>query len=127
VAANIFLATGDDEMRHSDLLIDVLKGRGAWPVLEQPPESDYWLAMDEVTDSLEACAAVFHLGEQLASDRFEVILNHEGTPKDIKHFLVHALPDEQHHARIFGKLTNEATLQRITEAHLRAVQALKGQ
>lgn len=124
-AVQVFLATGDDEMRHSDLLIDVLKGRGAWPVENPPPESAYWLEMDAVTDSLAACAAVFHLGEKLATDRFSVLYNHEGTPDDLLMFLARALPDERHHARVFRKMTDDATLVRITEAHNAAVARLK--
>ncbi|AXQ68803.1 hypothetical protein HOU00_gp322 [Caulobacter phage CcrPW] len=123
---NVFIQTGDDEMRHSDLLIDVLRGRGAWPIENPPPESAYWAEMEAVTDSLEACAAVFHLGEQLAADRFVVMYGHKRTPADILYFLHHALPDERHHARVFRKLTNDATLARITQAHNEAVVRLKG-
>ncbi|AFU88126.1 putative ferritin-like protein [Caulobacter phage CcrColossus] len=123
---NVFIQTGDDEMRHSDLLITLLRGRGAWPVETPPPESAYWLEMEAVTDSLEACAAVFHLGERLATDRFSVMYNHVDTPDDILLFLGHALPDERHHARVFRKLTSDATLARITLAHNEAVERLKG-
>lgn len=124
--ANVFIQTGDDEMRHSDLLVTLLRGRGAWPIQTPPPESTYWAEMEAVTDSLEACAAVFHLGERLAAERFAVIYNHVGTPDDILYFLGHALPDERHHARVFRKLTNDATLTRITAAHDAAVARLKG-
>lgn len=123
---NVFIATGDDEMRHSDLLVKVLQGRGAWPIQEVPPESDYWNEMEKVNDSLEACAAIFHFGEQLASDRFEVLYNHPETPVDIREFLHAALPDERHHARVFRKLTNDAALERVLLAHNEAVQNLKG-
>lgn len=123
---NVFIQTGDDEMRHSDILIDVLRGRGAWPIENPPPESAYWAEMEAVTDSLEACAAVFHLGERLAAERFDVLFHHDGTPPDVRDFLCRALPDELHHARVFRKLTNPATLTRITEAHDAAVLRLKG-
>jgi hypothetical protein len=124
-ARQIFIATGDDEMGHSDLLINVLRGRGAWPTEIEPAESIYWTQMDKSIDSLESCAAVFHLGEQLAAERFKVLYEHSGTPSDIFHFLDKALPEEQHHARIFRKLTNSVTLIEIERAHNQAVLALK--
>src|SRR4051812_46534510 len=104
------VATGDDEMRHSDLLIAVLKGRGAWPVEEPPPESIYWAEMEKSITSLERAGAVFHLGEKLAAERFEALLNHDGTPPDILWFLQQALPDEQHHMRIFGKIAGQVAI-----------------
>jgi hypothetical protein len=122
---NVLYATGDDEMRHSELLVDVLRGRGAWPIEAVIEESAYWNEMDAVIDSLESCAAVFHLGERLAAERFEVLANHPDTPKDIMGFLTPALPDEQHHARIFFKMTTPETFEKVLIAHNEAVQRLK--
>ena len=124
---NIFHQTGKDELRHADLLEDVLRGRGEWPILCEPPESAYWEEMDKGVVSLETCAAVFYLGEHLAAERFQVLLDHEGTPDDIKGFLSSALPDERHHARVFRKLTTDAALADIQGRHDAAVARLKGQ
>lgn len=126
-AKHIFLKTGDDEMRHSDLLVEILRGRGVWPTLVAPPQSIYWEEMDREVDSLGTCAAVFHLGEQLAADRFSIMYAHPGTPKDVFGFLLSAIPDEQHHARIFAKLTNAIALGRVAARHNAMVLALKGE
>jgi hypothetical protein len=67
-ARHIFLKTGDDELRHSDLLVNVLRGRGVWPTLVEPPPSLYWNEMDTHIVSLESCAAVFHLGATFECD-----------------------------------------------------------
>ncbi|UTC28904.1 hypothetical protein MARCHEWKA_03920 [Brevundimonas phage vB_BpoS-Marchewka] len=123
---NIFMKTGDDELRHAALLETVLKGRGVWPITETPPESTYWEDMDKGVVSLETCAAVFYMGEHLAAERFQVLLDHEGTPADIKGFLVSALPDERHHARVFRKLTTPAALADMQARHDAAVARIKG-
>ncbi len=123
----IFFSTGDDEMRHADLLVDVLRGRGAWPIEVQPPASEYWAEMDRVVVDLASCAAVFHLGERLAYERFQVLYNHSGTPDDLLHFLAIAMPEERHHARVFRKMTNPVALQAAEIAHAEAVDRLRGQ
>lgn len=125
-AIGILKATASDELKHSDLLVEVLNGRGL-STETQPPESIYWAEMDKEIIDLKTCAAVFHLGEQLAADRFRVIYNHPGTPKDIMAFLKIALPDEEYHARSFKWLTDDPTLARILLAHQRIVAKLKGE
>jgi tRNA isopentenyl-2-thiomethyl-A-37 hydroxylase MiaE len=125
-AQTVLRATAEDELRHSDLLVEVLNGRGL-STDSNPPESVYWSEMDKEINDLSSCAAVFHLGEQLACDRFEVLIQHPGTPDDIMGFLKSALPDEQYHARSFRKLTDDVTLSRIIETHYRIVERLKGQ
>ena len=122
---NIFHRTGDDEMAHAGLLERVLLSRNAWPVPEGIPESDYWMEMDDAITSLETCAAVFHLGEKLAAERFAVLLAHPDTPDDVRWFLEKALPEEEHHARVFLKLTTEEALAQVTIAHDAAVARLK--
>lgn len=125
--ANVFQRTGDDEARHADLLRELLTARGAFPPEPWPVESDYWAEMDAHIVSLETCAAVFHLGETLAAERFEVIFNHPGTPADIAAFLSVALPDEQHHARVFRRLSTPEALAHIQTVHDAVVAKLKGQ
>jgi len=125
VEERIFLATGDDEMKHADLLVPVLKGRGAWPIEVKPAPSEYWDTMEQGITSLETCAAVFHLGEKLAYERFSVLYNHERTPDDILYFLTTAMPEERHHARVFYKMAQNSALIRMEERHNAAVQMLK--
>ncbi len=73
---------------------------------------------------LSSCAAAFALGEGLAAERFEVLQAHPETPSDIKWFLDNALPDEQHHQRIFLKLAGDA-MDKMLIRHLSAVENLK--
>ena len=126
-AKKILLATADDELRHADLLVKVLTDRDPnWREGQAPAPSAYWDLMYQGIVDLESCAAVFALGEGLASDRFEVIAQHPDTPKDIKWFLDQALPDEQHHCRIFTKLAGESQLDIMRQRHVDAVNLLKG-
>lgn len=124
---NIFVKTGEDELRHAELLEDLLKARGAWPFTETPPPSTYWEDMEAGIVSLETCAAVFYMGEHLAAERFQVLLDHEGTPADVRAFLEAALPDERHHARVFRRLTTETALADMQARHDAAVRRIKGQ
>lgn len=122
---NIFHRTAEDEEEHANLLRGLLTRRGAFPPEPWPEDSDYWAEMEVHIVSLETCAAVFHLGEKLAAERFEVLAAHPRTPWDIKTFLDIALPDEQHHARIFLKLTTPLALADIATAHEQIVTKLK--
>ncbi len=122
----ILHATGNDEMRHADLLASLLDQRAPDWRDAKPPESTYWEDMDAHIFDLPTCAAVFHLGEKLASERFEVLLEHPATPDDVRTFLASALPDEQHHTRIFAKLAGPEAIEKMTVIHLAAVDRLKG-
>jgi rubrerythrin len=126
IATNIFKATGWDELRHSDMLVELLHKRG-YSTKAKQPESLYWLEMDKVVTDLETSAAVLHLGERLAAERFQVIFEQDNTPDDIRAFIASALPDEEHHARIFGKLSSPEAIQRIESHHCKVVATLKGQ
>lgn len=123
---NIFHRTAEDEADHADMLKTVLVHRGAFPPDPWPVESDYWAEMDKHVVSLETCAAVFHLGEKLAAERFEIIAQHPRTPWDISVFLATALPDEQHHARVFKKLSTPEAIAQIQLVHDEIVAMLKG-
>jgi hypothetical protein len=123
-AETVLRATAFDELRHSDLLVELLNKRGLSTEDEQP-ESIYWSEMDKVIVDLSSCAAVFHLGEQLAVDRFNVIASHPDTPADIMAFLTAVIPDEDYHARSFRKLTDDETLSRIVQTHYKIVERLK--
>ncbi|UTU09657.1 hypothetical protein CcrBL47_gp372 [Caulobacter phage BL47] len=127
VASNIFLQTGYDEARHADLLVPLIEARGGSVGIGQnPPPSLYWEEMDKVITSLETCAAVLHVGEQLAADRFSVMLDMPETPQDIRGFLEEALPDERHHARVFGKLAGEEAIALVRDHHAATVRRLMG-
>jgi rubrerythrin len=124
-AKAVLVGIAHDELRHSDLLVDLLRQRGLEPN-EESPESFYWSEMDKIIIDLSSCAAVFHLGEQLAADRFRVLFDHPDTPDDIRSFIASAMPDEEYHARSFRKLTDDITLERILVHHVETINVLKG-
>ncbi len=126
VAHNIFCQTAADEMRHASLIVPLVLARGGSCCGSEPSEpSFYWTEMDKIVVDLKSCAAVFHLGERLAAERFEVMLDMPATPSDIRGFLEEALPDEQHHARIFGKLAGPEAVAAAQAHHDATTLALK--
>lgn len=110
----VLLKTGDDELRHSDLLVELLNKRGVGPSEVSPP-SVYWDEMEKHVVDLKTCSAMCYLGEQLAADRFEIILAHEGTPTDVQDFLKSALPDEKYHARVFRTLAGDDAIAKMIQ------------
>lgn len=126
VASNIFRVTGDDERRHSDMLVKLLRDRGVVGSDKVSPPSFYWTEMDKIITDLASCAAVFHLGESLAAWRFEIISEHPDTPEDVALFINSALPDEAYHARSFGRLSTPEAIVKATETHLRVVAQMTG-
>lgn len=126
VAHNIFCQTAADEMRHATLIVPLVLGRGGSCCGSEPSEpSFYWTEMDKIVVDLKSCAAVFHLGERLAAERFEIMHDNLGTPADIKAFLEAVTPDEQHHARIFGKLAGPEAIAAAQAHHDATTLALK--
>lgn len=124
-AYNIFYQTALDEKRHAELLVPVVTARG--PLLGAEPEpSFYWEEMDRYVVDLKSCAAVFHLGEKLAANRFRVMKDMPETPEDIRAFLESALPDEVHHARIFGKLAGSEAIATMQAHHDATAKRLMG-
>ncbi|AXQ69944.1 hypothetical protein HOU03_gp324 [Caulobacter phage CcrSC] len=125
-AHHIFCQTAEDEMRHAELLVPLVLDRGGrCDGIDAPPPSFYWDEMDKAIVSLDTCAAVFHLGEKLAAERFEVMLDNAGNPEDIRAFLEAVIPDEQHHARIFGKLAGPEAIAAMQAHHDKTVIQLK--
>lgn len=120
-ASNIFRVTGDDELRHSDILVKLLRDRGVVGSDQVSPPSYYWTEMDKIITDLHSCAAVFHLGEALAAWRFQIIRDHPDTPGDVAHFINQALPDESYHARAFRRLSTDAAIEKATATHIRVV------
>lgn len=115
-AHNIFIKTGEDELRHAELLLPVLAGRGLTKIEPDTGEpSVFWTRMMAAVVDLHTCAAVLHIGEQLAADRFEVIQAHPDTPDDVRRFISQALPDEAYHARSFGKLAGYGAIARMEQ------------
>lgn len=118
---------GMDEMKHSNLLLDLFQDRGIQPAKHsRETTSLYWEAMyKEITD-LETCCAVNYYGEALAAFRFEVIQAMPETPSDIKYFLDKALPDEQFHRETLMRLAGDEALEKVKATHLVAKIALLG-
>lgn len=78
--ASFLKKTADDELRHSGLLVKIIHDRGEHLADQNAMSSFYWDEMDKGIVSLKTCCAVFYFGEQLASDRFEVLLDHPKRP-----------------------------------------------
>lgn len=115
----------DDERKHAGILVDLLAGRGHRIDPDAPP-STYWQTMDShITDLTSACAANYY-GEALAAFRFEVIIDMNCTPGDMKEALRIILPDEQFHRTTLKRLAGDETLARFKQIHDDAVAALKG-
>ena len=124
----IFRTTANDEMFHASLLNDLLNTR-YWYVPDAKKKtpattSVYWSMMDEATVDLKTCCAVFHLGEQLAAERFEVISECKSTPSDIMFFIKKALPDEQYHAAAFKHLAGDEAIAEVLHVHQRALNTI---
>lgn len=124
---HIFLQTAEDEKRHAFLMERMIAARGGVLGAPEtaPPPSYYWEQMEASVDSLEACAAVCHLGEKLAADRFTIMLEHPDTPIDVWRWLAAVTPDEKHHARIFRKLSTPEAIAKMQLVHDRVVGELK--
>lgn len=122
----MMLKTGDDEKRHSDLLVKLIENRGLSILEDQTPTSIYWETMQKGIYDLNSCCAVYYLGEKLASLRFEFIQKHPLTPKDVLEFINSALPDEQYHAKTYLYLAGEQAIQDMNALHKEAMYKLTG-
>ncbi len=114
----------NDELRHSNIIIDVLDARGhkADP---DAPNSTYWQTMDShIVDMETACAANYY-GEALAAFRFEILAEHPKTPLDIKEMLGIILPDEQFHRETLKRLAGPDILENFRIIHEEAVSELR--
>lgn len=115
----------NDELTHSELLIDMMNERGI-AIVPDGVQSAYW---DEllagVTSTADYCAANYY-GEALAAYRFEIILGMPETPEDIRYVIGRALPDEIFHRETLQRLAGEATLAKYKQIHEDAYQRLTG-
>lgn len=114
----------DDELKHSGLLIDLMRERRI-PVTVAGGDSGYWGAMLADANTFSAYCAANHYGEALAAFRFEVIQAMPETPADIRYFLDRALPDEQFHRETLRRLASEDDLIRYGQLHAEAAARLR--
>lgn len=125
-SALILMNVAEDELKHSNILLELMADRKIEPVLEKNKEvtSSYWDTMNSTVLSFEDYCAVNHFGEGLAAARFEIILGHENTPHDIKEALRMILPDEVFHRETLLRLSSEESLAAAAAHHRRALNAL---
>lgn len=117
--------TAQDELRHADLLRCLLARRGVYvDNIDIPEESLYWSEMDKHVVGLRSCCAVFYFGEQLATERFQVIYDHPDTPVDVMAFIESALPDETYHAHGFKSLAGDSAINAMLQHHNRVLSEL---
>jgi len=113
----------DDELKHSNLLIDLFASRN----ISVNPDSEpslYWdYVLSNVKTTAEYCAANY-FGEALASYRFEIILGMPQTPSDIREVIGKVLPDEIFHRETLMRLAGEESIEKIKIFHENAYQKL---
>lgn len=109
-----------DEKKHSDLLLNLMHSRGITPIVfpQDCHRSSYWDYMnDNMEFNLAEYSAVNFYGEGLASERFEIILDHPDTAADVKETIRLILPDEIFHRETLGRLAGEEALAKIKPHH----------
>lgn len=121
-----FISTARDELKHSNLLEELLLNRGHTKLASQKSTSIYWDKMEEEVSSLEEMCAAFYLGELLAAERFRVMSFHRETPIDIREFLNIALPDEEMHARGYYLLAGGKAIKKMSMVHDEVIKDLLG-
>ena len=122
------ISMAGDESMHQMWLTKVLFARGAIDlVIGQRPwnrPSRFWEAINEGVDSLETACAAAAYGEMLALNRFRVIVDHPGTPDDVRLLCARIIPDESNHARDLRKIAGKEAMDRIRPCFLKAKSAL---
>jgi rubrerythrin len=124
-AKNQFRYIADDELKHSLLISELLRSRGH-ELDMTPTPSLFWGTMNEHIVDLQSAAAVNYFGEALAAFRFEILIAHEQTPKDIKDMLGIILPDEQFHREALMRMAGEDMIAKLAPIYNATVKALKG-
>jgi hypothetical protein len=123
----IFSNIGEDEQKHSGLLLDLFEDRKIIPAsnTDEAMVSTYWATMNAAIIDLDTFCAVNYYGEGLAAFRFEILYDHPDTPSDVKEFIAKALPDETFHRETLHRLSSENALYLIGQVHQDALTALK--
>lgn len=121
----ILLSIADDELRHSQLLIQLLDSMGVKHEIA-PSVSTYWDTMYNHIVDIHTAAAVNYFGESLAADRFEILRNHPQTPSDFANALDVILPDEIFHRQSLMRVAGFDTIELLRPHHDTAYQQLCG-
>lgn len=115
----------EDELKHSNLLIDLFAGRGI-AVDANGENSTYWdEILSHVNSTAEYCAANY-FGESLAATRFEIIQDMSQTPSDIREVIRQVLPDEIFHRETLKRMAGDEVIARMQTLHDAAYQRLTG-
>lgn len=114
----------NDELKHSNIISELLSDRG-YSIIDNVPKSQYWDQMNINIVDLNTACAVNYYGEALAAFRFEVLVEHPDTPRDIKNALGIILPDEQFHRETLKRLAGDEALSKLREKHDQAMANLR--
>jgi len=114
----------NDELKHSGIIKELLYDRG-YSTIDNVPKSQYWDQMNTNIVDLNTACAVNYYGEALAAFRFEVLVEHPDTPRDIKNALEIILPDEQFHRETLKRLAGNEALAKLREKHDQAMANLR--
>lgn len=122
--AKILLNIAEDELRHSRIILVLMKERG----IEKgtPAFSEYWKTVNAAVTNLDQYCAVNHYGEDLAAFRFEVIRDMGQTPADIRQAIDAILPDEQFHRTTLKLIAGQQALDEMAVVNERAIANLRG-
>jgi rubrerythrin len=124
----VFANIGEDEHKHSGILLDLMADRKITPAAhgQTGTQSSYWTTMNKEIVDLDTYCAVNYLGEGLAAFRFEIIHEMACTPQDISNALDIILPDEQFHRQTLKRMTQDEMLERILQVHQHAFNLVRG-
>jgi rubrerythrin len=123
---HIFQNIGEDEQKHSGILVELMIERGIKLKAASECPSVYWDYVNSHITDLETYCAVNYYGEALAAFRFEIIQDLSCTPSDIRQALDIILPDEQFHRQTLKRLAGDQALEDIKVVHDLAFEMVLG-
>ncbi len=112
-----------DERKHAAWVGELLAMRGVEPVILDKLER-YWTRTLGGIRTFEDAAAVAHHAETMRLERIRVIAGDPAAPADVRAVFALILPDEEFHARAFGRMAGDAAIERARPAHLAGVAAI---
>lgn len=115
----------EDELKHSNLLIDLFADRKI-TVVPVGEESSYWLEVLAGVNSVGSYCSANYFGEALAAYRFEIIHSMSETPSDIREVIGKVLPDEIFHRETLSRMAGDEELAAMKLKHDAAYERLIG-
>ena len=122
--SKVLAKIADDELRHSEWVLDLLTARGITAPAPTYDGTRYWKPILKNIHDFEDVAAAGHHAEAMRLIRIEALANDAEIDDDIREVFARILPDEKYHSLAFEAMSTPQAIESALHNHNKGLDLL---